>query len=127
MQFHSRSNGCRLARWSEFGSRPSASEIALKETAYFPPGDCHDSSLISLRFTLCIRTTRTGIGSFFAVEVIGLCSFHDYFFVPLLPHCEFATVRIKTGIAARIIGDDIVNEILLTHVGELVCVARPKE
>jgi hypothetical protein len=26
----------------------------LNDTAYFPPGDCHGSSLISFRFTLRI-------------------------------------------------------------------------
>ena len=29
-----------LGRSREDGSRPNASEIPLKETAYFPPGDC---------------------------------------------------------------------------------------
>src|SRR4029077_11282914 len=50
-RLHSKSNGCRLERSSDAGSRPSASEIPLKETTYFPPGDCHGSSLISFRLT----------------------------------------------------------------------------
>src|SRR5207237_10685866 len=56
----SKSNGCRFDKSSEFGSRPSASEIPLKYAAYFPPGDCHGSSLISLMFTL---RTMFGLGS----------------------------------------------------------------
>src|SRR5882724_2474462 len=48
-RLHSRSNGCRFDKSSEAGSRPSASEIPLKDAAYFPPRDCHGSSLISLR------------------------------------------------------------------------------
>src|SRR2546430_14150846 len=54
IRFHSRSNGHRFAKSSELGSRPSASEIPLNETAYFPRADCHCSSLISLTFTLRI-------------------------------------------------------------------------
>src|SRR2546423_11936527 len=51
MRFHSKSNGQRFAKSSDSGSRPSASEIPLNATAYFPFGDCHGSSLISLTFT----------------------------------------------------------------------------
>src|SRR4029077_1029755 len=52
IRFHSRSNGHRFAKSSEFGSRPSSSEISRNATAYLPFGDCHGYSLISLRLTL---------------------------------------------------------------------------
>src|SRR5438034_5598661 len=60
----------------------------------------------------------------FAVEIVGLFSFHDYFFQPLFYHRPFAAVGIKTGISgtstARIIGNDVVNKIVVASVGELM-------
>src|SRR5437016_13864744 len=49
IRFHSRSNGQRFAKSSEFGSRPSSSEISWNATAYLPFGDCHGYYLISLK------------------------------------------------------------------------------
>src|SRR5215471_19973626 len=58
MRFHSKSNGQRLARSSEPGSRPSVSEISLNATAYLPFGDCHGSSLISLMLTFFTKISQ---------------------------------------------------------------------
>src|SRR4030095_4809240 len=54
MRFHSRSNGQRVVRSSDAGSRPSASEIPLNAILYLPFGDCHGSSLTSERLTFFI-------------------------------------------------------------------------
>src|SRR3954454_25390354 len=51
IRFHSRSNGHRLDKSSDSGSRPSASEIPLTAMANLPLGDCHGSSFISLMLT----------------------------------------------------------------------------
>src|SRR5260370_18928843 len=63
--------------------------------------------------------------------MVGLFSFHDYFFQPLFHHRPFAAIRIKTGIsstsAAWIIGDNVINEILLAGVGELMRFTRLEE
>src|SRR5436853_1787724 len=52
IRFHSRSNGHRLDKSSDSGSRPSASEILFNALANLPLGDCHGSSLISLTLTV---------------------------------------------------------------------------
>src|SRR5205807_6539710 len=163
---HSRSNECRLAKSSESGSRPSAIEIPLKCAAYFPPGDCHGSSLISLMFTFFmlllsfrpewrnlllfplvqfwfhseitrdvstepvlseVERTRHDNWLLLAVEVIRLLSFHDDFVHALFPDRELAAIGIMTGIAARIIGDHIINEIFPARVAELMRLTRSKE
>ncbi len=69
---------------------------------------------------------------FFAVEVIGLCSFHDHFLKFLVDHRPLAAVGIITGItgspaAARIIGNYVINKIFVTGVGELMRFARLEE
>src|SRR2546421_8843873 len=60
IRFHSRSNGHRFVKSSEFGSRPSSSEISRNATAYLPLGDCHGYSLISLTFTFFIFSGSGG-------------------------------------------------------------------
>src|SRR4029077_18175422 len=92
-RLHSKSNGRRLERSSEAGSRPSASEIPLKATAYFPPGDCHGSSLISFRLTFFMAVVKD---SFFPIEVIGLISLHDQFFGSVAGHGPLAAVGVVT-------------------------------
>src|SRR5882724_2534933 len=142
-RFNSRSNGCRFDKSSEAGSRPSASEIPLKETAYFPPGDCHGSCLISFRLTFFTAVNhrrgrgvrREGIqnfsassavkASFFAIEVISLRSFHDHFFPRIFCHRPFSAVGIITGITRRaaatgIIGDHIINKVLIIRIPKLM-------
>ena len=65
--------------------------------------------------------------SFFAMEVIGLGSPDDHFFVIGLEDGEFTTVGIMTSITARIISDNVVNEIFCLFVHELVRFTRSKE
>src|SRR5437879_4412916 len=62
-----------------------------------------------------------------AVAVIRRLSFHDDFVHALFPDRELAAIRIMTGIAARIIGDHIINEIFLARVAELMRLTRSKE
>ena len=61
------------------------------------------------------------------MEVIDLGSLNDYFFVIRLEDGELAAVGIMTSITARIISDDIINEILCAIVHELVRLTRSKE
>ncbi len=70
--------------------------------------------------------------SFFAIEIIGFSSFHDDLIASICRHSPFAAVGIVTGItggtaAARIIGNDIVNKILITGVAQLVRFAGLKQ
>ncbi len=63
--------------------------------------------------------------SFFAIEVISLCSFHDDFFPRISCHCPFSAVGIITGIsrraaASRIIGDHIINKVLIIRIPKLM-------
>ena len=71
-----------------------------------------------------LRSLRSKI-SFFAIEVIGLSSFHDDFFPRIFGYCPLATVRIITGItrraaAARIVSDHIINKIVIPLIPKLV-------
>src|SRR5437660_11837396 len=63
----------------------------------------------------------------FAVEVISLLSFHDHFVHPFLPDRELAAVGIMTGIAARIVGNYVINKIFIAGVGELMRFSRSEE
>src|SRR5207302_4191251 len=63
--------------------------------------------------------------SFFSIEVISLSPLHHYFLQGVVYHRPFAAVGIIAGIpsrpaAARIIGDHVINEILVASVAELV-------
>src|SRR5207302_3776962 len=63
--------------------------------------------------------------SFFSIEVISLGPLHQYFLQGVVYHRPFAAVGIITGItsrpaAARIIGDHVINEILVASIAELV-------
>ena len=63
--------------------------------------------------------------SFFSIEIVGLASFHDDFFVPIGRDGPFAAVGVVTGVtccpaAARIIGDHVINKILVAGIVELM-------
>src|SRR5207248_2636596 len=78
------------------------------------------SSLISLMFTFL-----TTVDSFFSIEIISLGPLHQYFLQGVVYHRPFVAVGIITGItsrpaAARIIGDHVINEILVASIAELV-------
>ena len=67
--------------------------------------------------------------SFFAIKVIGVISFHDQFFVPIGSDRPFAAVGIVTGIpccaaAARIVGNHVIDKILVTGICKLMRLAR---
>ncbi len=69
---------------------------------------------------------------FFAIEVIGLCSFHDQFFGFFPCHSPLTAVGIITGVsccaaAARIVGKDVINKILIATVSKLMWFARLKQ
>ena len=67
--------------------------------------------------------------SFFAIEVISLRSFHDQFFGSFPRHGPLAAVGVITGItrctaATGIIGDHVINKILIAGIAKLMCLAR---
>src|SRR5436853_7434774 len=69
---------------------------------------------------------------FFANEIISLCPFHDDFIPAICCDRPFSAVGIITGItcraaAARIIGDYVINKVLVTAVPKLVCLTWLKE
>ncbi len=59
-------------------------------------------------------------GSLFPLEVIGLLANYDHLIGPFPEHRKLAAIGIKTGIAARIIGNNVVNEIVIFPRSELV-------
>lgn len=65
--------------------------------------------------------------SFFAMEIVGLGSLDDDFFVIRFDDGEFTAVGIMASITARIISDYVVNEIFCLFVHELVRFTRSKE
>src|SRR6478672_5925729 len=64
---------------------------------------------------------------FFAVEVISLRPFHDYLVSSFFHDGELSAVRVITGIATRIVCDNVINKIFLTGVSELMCFAGDEE
>ena len=79
-----------------------------------------------------LTQTPTTCKSFFAIEIIGLASFHDDFFMPICSDGPLAAVGIITGItscaaAARIISDHVVNKILVATIAELMRFPRLKK
>ena len=70
--------------------------------------------------------------SFLTIEVIGLRSFHDQFFGPFTRHGPLAAIRIITGVtgcsaAARIVGDYVIDKILIAGIAKLMRFARLKQ
>ena len=79
-----------------------------------------------------LTQTPTTCKSFFAIEIIGLASFHDDFFMPICSDGPLAAVGIVTGItscaaAARIISDHVENKILVATIAELMRFTRLEE
>jgi len=73
-------------------------------------------------------SARTGIGSFFAVEIIRLAAFnYDAIRRRRFVHFPFPTVRIISRFTDRIIRDHIIREIVLAGVADLVRFIGPED
>src|SRR5205809_6896495 len=61
--------------------------------------------------------------SLFAFEVVGYVALHYLLLLTLENDRPFATVGVITGIAAGVVGDDVINKIFLTRVRQLMRLA----
>ena len=148
-----RSNGCRFDKSSEAGSRPERFRNSFEGDGVFSawrlprvlfdfvqvnffhgcksPQRSRSSQRRIQNFSVSSASSAVK-DSFFAIEVISLRSFHDQFFGSFPCHGPLAAVGIITGItrraaAARIVGDHVINKILIADITKLMCFARLKQ
>src|ERR1700730_2671881 len=79
-------------------------------------------------FPVSVFSARSAVEkSFLTVVIIRLFPFHDDLFQSFDRNRPLTAVRIVTTIPARIIGDDVINEIFIAGVAKLMRLARSEE